>query len=112
MAIRRILAFGDSLSNLSRKRGIDETIAIGLLGLYADGDCTNEARGTIMIGPGSPKIFRDAALIAQKYGGQALDWVKKTSSTFTAADGTTFQTHWVENIENGLQVLFKTKIIP
>ena len=65
--------------------------------------------GTTMAGAGARVPFRDAARIAKEYGGSASDWVKKSSSSHTARDGTTFETHWVENIRTGQRVEFKTK---
>lgn len=65
--------------------------------------------GTIMAGAGSHAAFRDAQRIAQPYGGNAADWVKKTSSSYLSRDGTRFETHWVENIRTGQRVEFKTK---
>ena len=53
--------------------------------------------------PGTATVFRDAARIAQTYGGNAADWAKMSSSGFRAADGTTFATHWVENVVTGAQ---------
>ena len=65
--------------------------------------------GGIMAGPGGRVAFRDAQRIAQQYGGNAADWVKKSSSSFLSRDGTRFETHWVENIRTGQRVEFKTK---
>jgi hypothetical protein len=64
--------------------------------------------GTIMAGTGGRVPFRDAGRVAQQYGGNPADWVKKTSSSHTV-NGTTFETHWVENIRTGQRVEFKTK---
>jgi len=63
----------------------------------------------VMAGAGARVPFRDAGRIAQEYGGNAADWVKKTSSSYTARDGVQFETHWVENIVTGQRVEFKTK---
>jgi hypothetical protein len=65
--------------------------------------------GTIMAGPGGRVPFRDAPRVAQQYGGSPSDWVKKSSSSYTARDGAKFETHWVENIQTGQRVEFKTK---
>lgn len=65
--------------------------------------------GTTMAGAGARVPFRDAQRVAREYGGNAADWVKKTSSSHTARDGATFETHWVENIRTGQRVEFKTK---
>jgi RHS repeat-associated protein len=60
--------------------------------------------GSRIAGAGARAVFRDAGRIAQTYGGNAADWVKMSSSGFRAADGTTFATHWVENIVTGMKV--------
>ncbi len=65
--------------------------------------------GTIMAGPGGRVAFRDAQRVASEHGGNAADWAKKTSSSFTDGKGTRFETHWVENIKTGQRVEFKTK---
>jgi hypothetical protein len=65
--------------------------------------------GVVMAGQGARAPFRDAGRIAATYGGQADDWVKKASSSYTAADGVRFETHWVENLRTGQRVEFKTK---
>lgn len=67
--------------------------------------------GTAIAGKGSKVAFRDAGRVASKYGGDAADWVKKTSSSYSAADGVKFETHWVENIKTGKRVEYKTKIL-
>lgn len=65
--------------------------------------------GIIMAGTGGPKPFRKAPSFVKQYGGETSDWVKKTSLSHTAKDGTRFETHWVENINTGQRVDFKTK---
>jgi RHS repeat-associated protein len=65
--------------------------------------------GGVIAGTGARVPFRDAARVAQQYGGSASDWVKVSSSSYTARDGTKFETHWVENIKTGQRVEFKTK---
>ena len=67
--------------------------------------------GKTIAGGNSGTIFRDAQKVAQQYGGQAADWVKKVSTPFTAPDGTKFETHWVENVITGAKEIFKTKFI-
>jgi len=72
-----------------------------------------QEEGKIIAGPGVKRVFDNAIYIAQEYGGQALDWVKKVSnSTYVASDGTKFQTRWVENLTTGEKVLYKTKFLP
>jgi hypothetical protein len=56
----------------------------------------------------SPKL-RDAGRLAEQYGGKALDWVKKTSSSYPAKDGSIMETHWHENIASGKRVEYKIK---
>ena len=65
--------------------------------------------GTTIAGAGARVPFRGAERIAEEYGGNAADWVKKSSSSYTAPDGTVFQTHWIENIRTGERIEFKTK---
>nr|WP_225584871.1 RHS repeat-associated core domain-containing protein [Acidovorax sp. ACV01] len=65
--------------------------------------------GTVMAGPGGRVAFRGAQRVADDFGGDAADWVKKTSSSFADGKGTKFETHWVENIRTGQRVEFKTK---
>lgn len=65
--------------------------------------------GDVMAGVGARVPFRGAGRVAQQYGGNAADWVEKTSSSYTARDGVQFETHWVENIVTGQRVEFKTK---
>lgn len=65
--------------------------------------------GITMAGGGGRAPFRKAAEIAKVYGGNASDWVKKTSTSHTAPDGIKFETHWVENVRTGQRVEFKTK---
>lgn len=67
-------------------------------------------QGSIMAGPGGRVPFRDAARVAQEYGGQPGDWAKVTSSSYRASDGTVFETHWVQNVKTGQRVEFKTKL--
>lgn len=65
--------------------------------------------GKIIAGRGSNKIFRDAALVVEQYGGKASDWVKKVSDTvYRAPDDVQIETHWVENINTGAREMFKT----
>ena len=66
--------------------------------------------GKIIAGAGSRLPFRDAPRIAKTYGGNVNEWVKKTSSSYLAKDGTRFESHWVENLITGQKVEFKTKL--
>jgi hypothetical protein len=66
--------------------------------------------GAAGLGEGARVPFRDAARVAKEHGGNAADWVKKSSSSHTARDGATFETHWVENARTGQRVEFKTKV--
>ncbi|MCB9309910.1 MAG: VCBS repeat-containing protein [Lewinellaceae bacterium] len=52
--------------------------------------------------------LKEAARLSQQYGGKAVDWVKKTSTSFSK-NGIKFETHWYENITTGLRTEFKTK---
>jgi hypothetical protein len=64
--------------------------------------------GRVIAGRGSKDAFRDAYKFSEDFGGTSEDWVKKSSTNFVAKDGTSFETHWVENINTGERVEFKT----
>jgi hypothetical protein len=57
----------------------------------------------------TPDKLREAGRLSKEYGGTAADWVKKSSSSYTK-NGMTFETHWYENLVNGMRVEPKTKI--
>ncbi len=65
--------------------------------------------GIALAGDAARVGFRDGQRVAAEHGGQASDWVKKSSSTFKAKDGTKFETHWTENVSTDQRVEFKTK---
>jgi len=64
--------------------------------------------GTVIAGQGARRAFRDAGRVAAQYGGEAADWVKMRSSSFRAADGMRFETHWLQNLRTGVREEFKT----
>ena len=66
--------------------------------------------GTIIAGGNTGKELRKASGLADEYGGSANDYVKKTSTSHTASDGTKIQTHWEENTRTGDRFNLKTKI--
>ncbi len=55
-------------------------------------------------------MLGDANRLAETYGGMPWEWAKMSSSGFSAADGTAFQTHWYENLVSGSQVEAKVTI--
>ena len=65
--------------------------------------------GKIIAGEGGKELFKDASRIVNQYGGDACDWVKKTSSKAITKDGNIFETHWIENLKTGQRVEYKTK---
>jgi RHS repeat-associated protein len=66
--------------------------------------------GDIIAGGNNKTPLRKAGDLANEYGGQASDWVKKTSSNSGAfSDGTSFETHWEENTATGERVNIKVK---
>jgi RHS repeat-associated protein len=67
--------------------------------------------GVTMAGGTAKTVLRAASRLADEYGGQAAEWVKKTSSEFTRSDGFRIQTHWYESIITGCRVEQKTKIL-
>ncbi|HEX4000852.1 MAG TPA: RHS repeat-associated core domain-containing protein [Pirellulales bacterium] len=66
--------------------------------------------GTAMAGAGTNTPIRVANELAAQYGGQAADYAKMGSSSYTASDGVQFETHWYQNVQTGEQFEFKTKI--
>lgn len=67
--------------------------------------------GRIIAGAGSRAVFRDLDRIVKTYGGEAADWVKKSSSKYVARDGSVFEVHWVENLRTGKKVELKTSLL-
>lgn len=65
--------------------------------------------GQTMTGAGALVPFRDSARVAKEHGGNAIDWVKKTSSNYSDGKEKNFETHWVENTQTGQRAEFKTK---
>ncbi|MGN6186975.1 MAG: RHS repeat domain-containing protein [Thermoanaerobaculia bacterium] len=65
--------------------------------------------GIRIAGTGTRTVLRDTPRLAATYGGEAADWVKMRSSSYTAADGVRFETHWYQNIRTGERAEFKTK---
>jgi hypothetical protein len=65
-------------------------------------------KGTVIAGKGSRSIFRNAEHSARKYGGNADDYVKKSSSSVVTPDGYKIETHWVENMATGKKYEPKT----
>ena len=67
-------------------------------------------KGIVVIRSGE---LNQATRLAKQYGGEAADWVKKSSSSYTSTSTTLgpakFETHWYENVINFLRVEFKTK---
>ncbi|AZQ04274.1 hypothetical protein LEP1GSC190_19490 (plasmid) [Leptospira mayottensis 200901116] len=57
----------------------------------------------------SDKLER-AGNLAKQYGGESRDWAKMSSKSYTAKDGTKFETHWYENASTGQRVEPKTKL--
>ncbi|EMO62316.1 hypothetical protein LEP1GSC133_2883, partial [Leptospira borgpetersenii serovar Pomona str. 200901868] len=56
------------------------------------------------------KDLRQAGNLAKEYGGESKDWSKMSSKSYTAKDGTKFETHWYENSSTGQRVEPKTKL--
>lgn len=66
--------------------------------------------GTDIAGGTATMPFRGAQNASQQHGGNASDWVKKSSNSHQAPDGTRFETHWMENQNTGQRERFKTKL--
>ncbi|UOG32740.1 polymorphic toxin type 10 domain-containing protein [Leptospira noguchii] len=54
--------------------------------------------------------LKQADNLSKQYGGKSDDWAKMTSKSYTAKDGTKFETHWYENTSTGQRVEPKTKL--
>lgn len=54
--------------------------------------------GVILAGGTS---FRNAQSFANQYGGDAADWVKKSTTASVQAGDYTYQIHWAENLKTG-----------
>ncbi|GAB3627898.1 hypothetical protein GCM10027419_27490 [Pandoraea terrae] len=57
--------------------------------------------GINVAGNGTNVPLRDAPRLASEYGGQASEWSKVSSSSYTAADGTQFEIHAYRNAVTG-----------
>jgi hypothetical protein len=80
----------------------------------ASQELLGEARaglGSAMAGSGatSGRALRDAARLAEQYGGSASDWAKMTTRS-RVAGGANISVHWYENVRTGARVEFKTPI--
>ena len=53
-------------------------------------------------------FFRNAEKYARDFGGDVADYVKKTSTSRTLANGEKCEVHWVENLKTGERYNFKT----
>jgi len=60
-------------------------------------------------GQNGTDIFKNAENYAKDYGGDVADYVKKTSTSRTLANGEKCEVHWVENLKTGERYNFKTK---
>jgi RHS repeat-associated protein len=70
-------------------------------------------KGTAIAGAGTQKVLRVAPKLAAKYGGDAADWAKMSSSSYQAAGearSAAFETHWYENVVTGVKAEYKTVI--
>ena len=67
--------------------------------------------GTTIAGEGSDpyREFDNAQQAAERYGRNAEDWVKKTSTSYDPGTDPQFETHWLENLRTGERTEFKTK---
>ncbi len=66
-------------------------------------------QGQVMAGKGGRVPIRDEPRLINQYGGKAGGWQKVRSSSYTASDGTVFETHAYQNAETGEVVESKTK---
>jgi hypothetical protein len=64
--------------------------------------------GIPIAGAGTDTALRQAGRLAEDYGGEAEDWQKVASSSYTGADGTVMETHAYQNASTGWVVEPKT----
>ena len=105
----------NSPDDLTRRGGIKEGTNPGhnaADGLRLRKKLASEAQmaedGEVIAGGTHSTTLRKAGDLAEQYGGEPEDWVKKRSSSYTAEDGTQFETHWEENLKTGQRVNMKT----
>jgi uncharacterized protein RhaS with RHS repeats len=102
-----VLAVGGGYGVASRRalqagfRGAANVAEQAAFQSLADGVRTG--RGVILAGGPSKAAHRSAQRFADEFGGDAADWVKKsTTESVTSQDGlVTHQIHWVENLKTG-----------
>ena len=66
--------------------------------------------GVILAGGSHRTPLRKANDLATTHGGKSEDFVKKSSSSHTAPDGTKIETHFEENLRTGQRFNQKTQI--
>ncbi|WP_255156276.1 RHS repeat-associated core domain-containing protein [Ferruginibacter sp. HRS2-29] len=66
--------------------------------------------GEVIAGGSSGTPLRKAGDLSKQFWGQEADWVKKRSSSHTAPDNITMETHWEENVISGQRTNMKTKM--
>ncbi|HXU29292.1 MAG TPA: RHS repeat-associated core domain-containing protein, partial [Thermoanaerobaculia bacterium] len=62
-------------------------------------------------GAGSETELRDVDRLVSQYGGEASEWSKVSSTAYSAEDGSVFEAHAYRNVQTGLVVELKTKLI-
>lgn len=98
-AVKTVEQVGNEAHNASNALKLSKSLA---------SEAQMSEKGTVIAGEGANSAFRNASKAADSYGGKASDWVKKSSSSYTAKDGTKFETHWLENTSTGERQEFKT----
>jgi len=91
-------------------RAADEAAELVKLSKKLASEAQLSESGVAIAGSGTGKALWDVERITAEHGGQAADWTKRASSSYTAADGTKMQTHWLENAKTGERAEFKTVI--
>jgi len=66
--------------------------------------------GQPFAGAGANQAIHDVPRLVSEYGGKAGDWQKVRSSSYTASDGSRFETHAYRNMNTGQVVELKTKV--
>jgi hypothetical protein len=65
-------------------------------------------KGRAIAGAGTGKPLREAARLAQEYGGSSADWRKMATSNAVNKGLRNFEIHYYQNVTTGLVVEMKT----
>lgn len=82
-----------------------------LLQKYLASEDQMRQHGFVIAGKKIDVPIRIVNELINRYGGQEDDWVKASSTSFRAEDGTVFETHWYDSIKTQERVEIKVKLL-